>query len=224
MKYLGFRLKLALFIGALALIIFGGDRTYQGLRYREPAQISYDDFVKQKPSAGWFHIKNCVFNVFRTMHFYSKDHPEQANDVSSVTEVYVPLQSATTPQIPKNHPNVSVVVKTSDADILSTYSELAELDTRSNDANPDSGAEFFAKNERKIYVKRDVEGMVLSGLSSLGSEKTTILKHDMTPIDEDFVTLEEGKKPSPGAGLAMLTAGLVLLVGQVLFYIARRGR
>ena len=224
MKYLGFRLKIALLIGAIALIVFGGDKTYQGLRYREPVEINYDDFVKLKPSAGWFHVKNCVFNVFRTMHFYSKDHPEKANDLSSVTEVYVPLQNATAPRIPKNHPDVSLIVKTSDPDILNTYSELDELGKRLNSENPNYGAEFFAKNKNKIYLKRDVEGMVLSGLSALGSEKTNILKQEMTPIDDTFVTLEEGKKPSPGIGLALLAAGIVLLIGQVLFYIARRGR
>ena len=42
-------------------------------------------------------------------------------------------------------------------------------------------------------------------------------------MDEDFVALEEGKKPAFGVGAGMLVLGLALLVGQVLYYIGRRG-
>ena len=219
MKYLGFRLKLILFIGAIALIVYGGDKTLQGLRYREPTTISYEDFASQKPSAGWFHVKNCVFNVFRTIHFYEKDHPGGATDLSGVTEVYVPVQSAKDPQTPGVHPNTSVLVNTSDPAILDTYREMAEFNTNAQDAPA-----YLQKNKSRIYVKRDVEGMVRSGLSSLSSEQIGLLKSGISPLDENFITLEEGKKPAPGAGVLMLTAGLALLAGQILFYIARRGR
>ena len=100
MRWFGFRLKIAIFIGTMALIIFGGDKVLQAMRYREPVVISYEDFAKQKPTAGWFHVKNCVFNVYRAMHFYEKNHPEKADDVSGITEVYVPVQSAKEKQEP----------------------------------------------------------------------------------------------------------------------------
>ena len=219
MKYLGFRLKLVLFIGAILLIVFGGDQVMQGLRYHEPTVISYEDFAKQKPTAGWFHVKNCVFNVFRAMHFYDKDHPEGATDVSGITEVYVPVQSAKEPQIPGVHPKTSVLINTSDPAILNTYRELAQFN-----ADPSGAPAYIAKNKSRIYVKRDVEGMVKVGLSSVGSDRVKLLKDGISPLDDDFITLEEGKKPSPGVGSLMLTLGIVLLVGQILFYIARRGR
>ena len=219
MKYLGIRLKIALFIGALALIVFGGDKAYQGLRYRAPVEISYADFVKQKPAAGWFHIKNCVFNVYRAVHFYEKNKAGAENDTSGITEIYVPAQGPKDAQFPGQHPNVSLLVITRDPEILSTYRELGDIGP--NDGRAET---YFLKNKNKIYAKRDVEGMVRAGLSSLSSDEAKQLQTNISPIDSDFVTLEEGKRPTFGAGLLMLLAGFALLVGQILFYIARRGR
>ena len=219
MKYLGLRLKIALFIGALALIIFGGDKAYQGLRYREPVTISYADFVKEKPDAGWFRVKDCVFNVYRAVHFYDKEKLGAANDISGISEIYVPAQGPKDAQFPGQHPNVSLMVISRDPEVLSTYRELGDIG--SNDGRAET---YFLKNKNKIYVKRDVEGMVRAGFSSLGSEDKRLLQTNVSPIDENFVTLEEGKKPTFGVGVLMLLAGIALLVGQILFYIARRGR
>ena len=260
MKSFYLALKIVLLLGAGALVVFGGIQIYQETRYHQPVEISYDDFVRKKPTAGWFHITNCVLNVSRAVSADPKNPMNLVLHGDDFTESYVPVQSAAARREEKYRPAVSLVILTGDNDLLDTFSQFSrtvrlprrakrlqkEPDTYlfghkfagfdPNDTRAAFGRgnmvgfgmsdrdEFIRKNKQRLYLKRDVEGMIRSGLSALPSAHTRLLKQRIAPIEDDFVTLEEGRTPSPTLGIKILALGLILLICQIALYISWRGR
>ena len=222
MRWLGFRFKIAIFIGTLFLLVFGGNSLLQALRFRAPVVITAEEFEKQKPTAGWFHIKNCVLDGIDEVHFHPKD---EADDFSKIKEVYIPVYSAKTYDKEKGgSKTINAMVLTRDTKTLDSLREANGALSGPKGADDTKALDYMVKNLGKLVQRRDVEGMVRSGLESISAdEKSQLAKNDSTPAP-DFVTLEEGKQPSLLAGVGLLFAGLALLAAQFFYYIVLRRR
>lgn len=229
------RLKIVLLLGAGVIVVYGGVQIYQETRYHEPIVISYDDFMKQKPTAGWFHIKDCALNVPGIVHYHANRNGGSVNDY--YIDVCVPVMSAKKRKGETFIPPFPFLVQTDASDILYTYTQykethpISEAVKRENKkmdttlfghhfAAPDlhDRTEFVQKNKGRLYPKRDLEGIISSGAAVSVSDR------GLSSVDEDTVILVEGKKPSPVFGVKILALGLILLIGQMIFFFSRRER
>ena len=192
------------------------------MRFRQPIVITAEQFEKQKPTAGWSHIKNCILDGIDEVHFHSKG---EADDYSKIKEVYVPVYSDKTFGGEKaNEKTINALILTSDPKMLDALREAGNSLEAAKGTNDEKALAAMMKNVDKLMQRRDVEGMALSGLESIHSdEKAQINKNDAT-LAPDFVTLKEGKKPSLLTGFGMTLCGGLLIGAQVFYYIVLRRR
>src|SRR5690242_4150540 len=80
------RLGIFLVILTAGMLWGGGQNLYTALRNRHPTTMSYEDYVKTKPSATWLVLTNCEIDLTDACvkTYYGSKTP---------TEIYVPVRS-----------------------------------------------------------------------------------------------------------------------------------
>lgn len=213
------RAALVVVVLTIALLVYGVNEIMQAGKYSQPKVMTYEEFVKSTPEEGWYHIRGAYCNVAGGVHFYEESHKD---DVSSVSEVYVPVRSvAYLDSDSKDEPPIKLLLQTRDPGILATYRSFGSL---SDSMTKEQIQDYLKQHYDQIFVRKDVEGMVKSGLNSEESDKKRELEKLNKNLDANYAILEEGKKPSMLAGLGLTALGLLLAVGQLLYYISRAGR
>lgn len=222
----GMRIAILLAVGTIALFIFGVNGIYNGVKYREPVTLTYAQFLQQKPTAGWYHITGALMNVVEEVHIYDKNkHSDGDLAVEGLTRAYIPVCDAKTFDAAaflekKNSPSTFLLLHSNDPEIANTIKDMAAQ--VGGNPTPEQAETYLNKNKNKLFLKKDIDGMVKSGLGSETSEVKRLLDSNIQNLESDYVILDEGAKPSLGAGVGMLLLGLVLAAAQVLFYARQR--
>ena len=107
-----------------------------------------------------------------------------------------------------------LLVETTDPAILDTVRETRGI------TDDKAALKYLTDNKERVFPKRDVEGMLKTGLNEDTTTREELAKLDNS-LAPNYVLLQEGKHPSLGLGIAMILGGLLLAVGQVLFYLRR---
>lgn len=196
--------KWILLLAGFGLLVHGGQDVYEGVTHRAPTRMTMDQFLREKPNEGWFHLQGCFLDV--------ADGSVQTES-GEVTSVYVPVYSVNDPKQDAIH----LLLSTNDPQILSTIAEAAKQPAR---MTPAQTLAYAFKNKNRLWVKRDVEGMIQFGLDSddKTNGKLTDINKTLAP---DWVILEDGKKPAPGLGALEMLGGLALGAGAI-FLLTRK--
>jgi hypothetical protein len=204
------RLGCLLFVGMLAALGYGGQGIYQGAVNREQKVITYTDFVKQKPSGGWFKIKNCVYALPEAMVKTRKGR---------ITEVFLPVYDAAAlnrgDQKAWDVP-LPLILATDNHNIINSLEEIKSLETM-NEAQAD---EYVSKNFSRLYVREDLEGMVRFGLESDSSTRSKLAGLSKS-LDPNYAILQEGAKPNLLGSIGVFILGIVLAIVQLFMYFGR---
>ena len=210
MRFRFFSLRLALLaLGAtIAMLVFGGVEISESMRFRSPRVLTYEQFAAQMPQEGWYRITGARLEVVNGV--WQEDKKTHAID-----KVFVPLSSAGDKGGDINTPT-KVMVEETDPAILQTAGEVKDL-------NGDAATiDFIKKNHDRAFIRRDVEGMVKTGLNSDSDTREKMAKLDNTSLASNWIMLKEGAHPSLGLGLLLFMGGGLLAVLQVLYYLRRR--
>ena len=193
------RIAFLMIAGTIALLVFGIGEIRDGLKFPRPVVIRYADFIRQKPGEGWFHITGCGLDVAHSAY-------KERESGKSIETAYVPLRDAHN----RDEKTIHVLLNTEDPAILSTITQ---------------GIAGASSPHEALWIVRDVEGMVKSGLHEEGSKtREEIGKLSLgSSLDADSVYFQDGKKPSMAAGIGMTLAGIALLIVQVVYFIRKRG-
>ena len=197
-----------LFISGLAMLIFGGVSTYEGLRYRHPVAITYQEFVRQKPHGGWFRISGGILDVQESGYRIEDGQEGGGAAVNNASELFIPLQDPKVAAGLSKDKTIHVMVQTSDPAIVATFKELhtvAQKSEKEQDA-------YFDKNMSRVFVKRDFQGMVMSALNhgTKDLQATDKAYHDR--LAPDYAFFKEGEEPSLFGGFVEFIGGLLLLL------------
>jgi len=175
----------------LGLVIGGGQGLWTTVTNMKPTEMSCADYVKQKPKSTWLKLSGC---------FLDMTDAAWKESGGTIKEVYVPVK----PADDKKAKQVHILLATEDPAILSVATQLKNAkDTKDT-------IEVVIKNRDKIFVTKDLEGLVRFGvdLDSKDRDKLAGLSENLSP---DFVILSGGKKPTFLLSAGMFVGGLALL-------------
>lgn len=193
----------------LALVIGGGQELYTGMKNGSMIEVGIVEFEANKPDAKWLQIDGGKLQVLDAAF-------SQGRFDKSAKEVFIPY-------VPKDADDedrkVHVLLKTKNPDILRFIEESREMEEKLGpDATEQQQAELaieiVAKLVKSVEIDRPINGLVEFGINS-NSKETEKLRSLFPRLAEDFVVLQDGKKPEFGLGLFMLLAGCA--VGYFIF-------
>jgi len=197
-------IRLGLFLIAITVGMLWacGQNLYTALRNRHPTTMSYEDYVKTKPSATWLVLTNCEIDLTDSCvkTYYGAKTP---------TEIYVPVRGV---NAAKSNEVVHVVLATKDKERLATLSEMQNLDTK-------GALTWILKNRTRVFCQRNVSGLVEFGVNLKDRDRQR-LSALLRNAANDFIILQEGAQPSITEGLGFTIAGLMIL-GLMVIYVRR---
>lgn len=196
----GAKLGCLAFIAGLALIWGGGQGVYTAITNRQPTEISYEEFLKNRPDAEWLHLKNCTLDI-----------PDSAYPKTSgkLARMYVPLRSPG--EKGANDKPIQVILSTTDPEIRRLGDQMNTMPQDDETAV----MKFMLTNMDKLYPTKDVKGLVQFGLE-VDSETHDQLKSVYgSTLARDFVVLEHNAEPELGLSLILLIVGVVLAGGVI---------
>jgi hypothetical protein len=186
----------------IALLWGGGQGVYVGMKNRQPTSLSCADFYAGRPKSEWLKLTGCRLS------YLGATYRERFGDIR---EVFVPVL----PVGERRDKTIRLVLATEDAETIALLKEMKKASEQDQKAL----FGFLAQNAKRLFVERDVEGTLQTGIDR--SEKTMKkLRQAEKDLADDFAVLDEGKKPSLFASLALLGGGL--LGGLLLIALAAR--
>lgn len=185
------RFGLLLIIGMIALLWAGGQELWTSITNWSPTELTYVEFLKDKPKSSWLKLKSCVLDLSEASYKASKS--------GKIEEVYIPVHGIGETSGEKVH----VLLASTDTSFISTVNAMKNIKTESE------AVTYMEKNKAVIFPQRDLEGTVRFGFDLDSKDRTEIAKLN-GDLSSDFAIVDEGKQPSLMKGLLMFGGGLLL--------------
>jgi hypothetical protein len=186
-----------------ALFWFGGQGLYTALTNRNPTVMSYDDYVKTKPTSSWLSLTNCTLDL-------SDASYKSIRGSKTPTELFIPIHGAD-----ESNEVIYVLVATKSPELLKTMAEIQALNSEKD------AITWMIKNRERAFPKRDVSGLVRFGIEMDDKDRRK-LANLQSNLAKDFIILDDGKEPEMIKSLGLLGVGVAAIVGGVAFL--RRNR
>ena len=190
----------------ILLFGMGAQGIYTAAKNRKPVVMSWEDFSRLKPKAAWLAITNCTIDLssaaYQTLRYQNVEVP---------SELFIPVRSASEKEPVKD----TILLATRDPELMKTVREMESQPSR------EELKEWIARNTDRVFMRRDVKGLVQFGVELDGGEKRKLakLQNNLAP---DFIILEEGKRPQITQSIGYLALGAVFVVISVV--VVKRGR
>lgn len=196
------RLRWLVGIVAVALLGAGGQWSYEAIANPAPAELTCADLAKARPEAGWLRLKGCVADVIDAAAMGSE---------AEIVELYVPLRPADGPP-----QTAQALLATRNPGLLALAKEAAGI--------PKGGQQAFLfvfQNRWQLKLRRDFEGMLRIGFGREDESRRVLDRLRGKDVAPGVIVIDEGRRPRPVAGAAMLLLALATL--GTLALRARRG-
>jgi len=190
------KLKNLPFIMMIGCFWAGGQGLYTAFTNRNPTVLSYEEYVRTKPSATWLVITNCQLDLARACYlsYLGDKNPNQY-------EYYVPVRSRSFPT-----DKIYILLKTADPGLKATIAEM-------NSAKSPQG--WALKNLKRVFPRQDVRGLVSCGIDLRSHDHDELAK--VEKVDKDFIVIDSDAQPSFAAGIAYTVGGFAVLAALVLY-------
>lgn len=179
------------YIIAVGLLWGGGQGIYTALRNHKPAEFTVADFIATKPDVEWITLKDARLSLLEAA------HKELAG---KVTEVFIPVR----PKDGNADQPVHILLSTKEPEMTGAVENL-----KNSSGSKEEAVKAVARHAEKLVMLRDVSGLVRFGLDADSKTRDKLAKLHLK-LTDDFVILDEGKKPDIYAGSLMFGAGLVV--------------
>lgn len=176
--------------------------------FQHPTVLTFDQFEQAHPREGWYRVTGCFLDVPSAAYkLFTIGHSGAFN---AVLETYIPVRSLNHPEETQIH----VLVPSSDPGLTDT---MAQLDRLGKSASEAQIKDWMAQNLDKLYVHKDVEGMVRTPDRLLPGDQKGIeaLNENLAP---NCVVIEQGVTPTTTGPKVWLGLGVLLVVAQILFW------
>lgn len=179
--------------GALYMMWMGGQGLYTSIKNRAPMELACENYDEVKPNKEWLKLTGCELNVLESSYMETG---------GKVTELFIPARG---PGDEEGDP-IHVLVATKDRELLSLANDMMKLE------NEAELMTYFAQHADKLYLRRDVQGLVRYGVALDDDDRADLEGLDET-LAPDFVIVDDGKEPGFGKSVGLLGGGTVLLLG-----------
>lgn len=190
-----------LVILVLGALFVGASKIQTALKNRTPTVMSYDTFIQTRPNAEWLRLTNCQLNLFEAAYF----HPIGEKD-SHPYQYYIPVHGVGSPA-----GRICILLKTSEPDLMATIEQMRSPGDKT------TAMSWTSQNAARVFPKRTVQGVILSGLEELKSTQRSELRRLHTNIADDFIVLDSNAEPSLTTGVSYCGAGLAALFGLIVY-------
>lgn len=189
------RTRLGLIGGGAFLIFIGVQGISTAATNRSPTAVSCADYVPSQVKGKWLELKDCEVLLADGSHFYTTD------SLADADQVYIPLHVPGHDQTAKSR----VYLASRDPELLAIYNGFSGITSEAQ-------AEAYIERHRaKLAEVRTVSGLVRYGID-LDDREISLLRGSGDVADE-FVVVDEGKKPTLGIPIAALLGGIALVLG-----------
>ncbi len=223
---------------AIGLVSTGIYGLYVSLAAGNLTAMTYEEFLRKKPSTGWIEVSDAQLNLVSAIH-------ESNRITGTINKLYIPVTSSAAGK-GEGDDMVHLLLLTKDEAILKTLKDLEaatggggglagrfkrlaeatkkqEAGTKKQEAGTktpegEDGLEkalrFMVENRDKFLINRPVRGLLQLGFGSSSRDRRRIQALDDN-IAPDFAVLEDGEEPHVGIAVGMIILGLALAGGLV---------
>lgn len=186
------------YLVVIALLWGGCQGVYTALKNRQPLEITVTDYIAKKPDAKWVTLKNAQLNLLEAAH---------KGVGGNISEIFIPVR----PQGESTDTQVNILLSTKKQDIVAALEDMNK-----SSATKQEVIDAASRHADKLFMKKDVSGLICFGIDSDDKTRAKLAKLDMN-LAPDFVILNDGAAPSLFGSMSML--GIGLLIG---FFILRK--
>ncbi|WP_395742418.1 hypothetical protein [Prosthecobacter sp.] len=176
---------------AIGLLWGGCQGIYTALKNRQPLEITVADYIAKKPNAEWVTLKEAQLNLLEAAH---------KGRSGNISEIFIPVR----PKGQTEGSQVHILLSTKDKDIVAALEDLNRSSGNMKDA-----LEAAARHKDKIFVQRDISGLIRFGIDSDSKTRDKLAALDMK-LAPEFVILNDGAAPSLTGSLFMLGGGVLV--------------
>jgi uncharacterized RDD family membrane protein YckC len=195
-------------------LIGGGIRAYQTAdRDSRPISMSCKQFLQSPPNEGWYHVRECDFNIaeaaYKTWRFQSEySHSDTGTAESgAITEVFIPVYA--TPD--NDGQKTPFLLLTKDRQICSLVEQMRSMEN----ADQKKIDAWVKAHFNELQVHKDITGTIQSGFEISDSLHDEIARLQQDRLAAHYVVLEEDGTPLFGAPIAAIVGGV--FVGFIAF-------
>lgn len=195
-------------LGALLLLLsvvllgIGGYGLWLTTKTSQPALLTLDEYVKDRPAARWVRLTSCKLNLLEASY--------TQNTNGSIKDLYVPVYSNNDP----NPTKIDVLLHVNDADTVKLLDAMHDLKDEAEILN------YLALYRERIFPHRDVEG-VIRFAGEFPEEQRAVLKKMAADLAPNFVVLNENELPERGPAGSFLIGGVLLALIALLLLRSR---
>jgi hypothetical protein len=190
---------------ALGFLLHGSQEIYTYLQNPEPAEMTCQEFVNNKPKNTWLKLTECQLDIGDSTYIYFGDE-----DVAN--ELYIPAYPVEEFAEDKK---VKILIYTQKQRYLNIYNKLIKLPE-------EEILDYQVENFTEIAPITTIEGTVKFGLDDVSSDEKQDIIDLNSNLAEDIIFIELDKKPDIKTGIGMTSVGLIFLVAFVYPFIANR--
>lgn len=192
---------------------------------RNPTHITYEQFIKEPPKSGWYHITGCYLDLTSAAS-YREDYVMEKFKLVGLRGMKEDFSKSTirVMVIPKN-PEVSKTIDDMETYIAKVRRKAnEEMDSRYTTADlvQAKTAEWIKDHYNQVFLKTDVEGMIPNDLHTDASANSK-REGNWEGIDPNYTVIDETSNPSPWLGIGSIILGLLIIAGVVFILFTRRG-
>jgi len=214
------RFGLLLVGGSIFLLILGGQGLYEAAasNSRQARQISYQDFVRQRPGIGWYKITGVDWSLIDAVYMREKKEGEADSEGKIGDTIYLPVHDATLGEDAAAKEKVVIVLETSRPEI---HSAVVDLSTASNE---DQALQVMKNHKDVAFFQGPIEGTVKFGMDADSDTREKLAKLPDTNLDTNYVILKDGAKPNGWAALGEFLGGIVVGILAAFYWMSRLRR
>lgn len=176
---------------SLVLLSIGCYGLWLTSKTSQPALLTLDDYIKERPAARWVRLTSCKLNLLEASYTQNTD--------GSIKDMYVPVYSNNDP----NPYKVDILLHVNDINTVKLLDAMHDLKDEAEILN------YLALYRERIFPRRDVEGVIrFSG--EFPEDQRAILKKVSADLAPNFVVLNENELPERGPTGVFLISGVLL--------------
>lgn len=188
-----------LVVTGLSTIGIGAQNMYTSVSNLSPATMSFAEYQSKRPGEKWLKLTDAWVD-FR---FAVGVGPMDAMRNVEVKDYYVPVFAR------QDHREaVCAFLQCKDPQSLALAKEALTL----KPATRDEALQMLQNYEGRMHLKKDVQGLVLFGLTLDSEVRSLLSKSAAGRLDPNFIIIDENEEPQGGYGLLLLIGGIVLLL------------
>ena len=193
---------------ALGLLLGGGQMLYTGLVNRNPVEMTCAEYLEKRPAGKWVKLKDCELSHLERL------APTRFGRTTN-TEVFIPVR----PVGAASDAKISILLASKRQEDLD-FSKGVE----SASGNEKTAIAFLLENIAKAKEQRDIEGVVRHGLDASSDKEVRKFKQASSDLADDFLIIDDGKRPSWHKGLGFLIAGVFFAIWRLVLQSRRAAK